>query len=228
MVAVRRSVVASNKIGDSIVPRYIGPSCRMCRREGVKLYLKGDRCYTDKCAVDKRKSAPGQHGARRAKLSDYGNQLREKQKLRRVYGILEKQFRGLFEKASVKKGKTGELLLQGLELRLDSVVYRLGLASSRNAARQIVRHNHILVNGKRLNIPSAVLKVGDKVTLVEGSRNMAPVLASLEATKREGHGAPAWLKWDGSSFTGEILAKPAREDISVPAREQMVVELYSK
>jgi len=210
------------------VARYIGPSCRMCRREGVKLYLKGDRCYTDKCAVDKRKSAPGQHGARRAKLSDYGNQLREKQKLRRVYGILEKQFRGLFEKASVKKGKTGELLLQGLELRLDSVVYRLGLASSRNAARQIVRHNHILVNGKRLNIPSAVLKVGDKVTLVEGSRNMAPVLASLEATKREGHGAPAWLKWDGSSFTGEILAKPAREDISVPAREQMVVELYSK
>jgi len=210
------------------VARYFCPSCKMGRREGVKLYLKGDRCYTDKCAVDKRKSAPGQHGARRAKLSDYGNQLREKQKLRRVYGILEKQFRGLFEKASVKKGKTGELLLQGLELRLDSVVYRLGLASSRNAARQIVRHNHILVNGKRLNIPSAVLKVGDKVTLVEGSRNMAPVLASLEATKREGHGAPAWLKWDGSSFTGEILAKPAREDISVPAREQMVVELYSK
>jgi len=200
----------------------------MCRREGVKLYLKGDRCYTDKCAVDKRKSAPGQHGARRGKLSDYGNQLREKQKLRRMYGILEKQFRGLFEKASVKKGKTGELLLQGLELRLDSVVYRLGLASSRNAARQVVRHNHILVNGKRLNIPSAVLKVGDKVTLVEGSRNMAPVLASLEATKREGHGAPAWLKWDASSFTGEILAKPAREDIVVPAREQMVVELYSK
>jgi len=210
------------------VARYIGPSCRMCRREGVKLYLKGDRCYTDKCAVDKRKSAPGQHGARRSKLSDYGNQLREKQKLRRMYGILEKQFRGLFEKASLKKGKTGELLLQGLELRLDSVVYRLGLASSRNAARQVVRHNHILVNGKRLNIPSAVLKVGDKVTLVEGSRNMAPVLASLEATKREGHGAPAWLKWDASSFTGEILAKPAREDISVPAREQMVVELYSK
>ncbi|MEY3902933.1 MAG: hypothetical protein RL189_2239 [Pseudomonadota bacterium] len=208
--------------------RYIGPSCRMCRREGVKLYLKGDRCYTDKCAVDKRKSAPGQHGARRSKLSDYGNQLREKQKLRRVYGILEKQFRGLFEKASARKGKTGELLLQGLELRLDSVVYRLGLASSRNAARQIVRHNHVLVNGKRLNIPSAILKVGDKVTLVEGSRNMAPVLASLEATKREGHGAPAWLKWDNSSFTGEILAKPAREDISVPAREQMVVELYSK
>jgi small subunit ribosomal protein S4 len=210
------------------VARYIGPSCRMCRREGVKLYLKGDRCYTDKCAVDKRKSAPGQHGARRSKLSDYGNQLREKQKLRRVYGILEKQFRGVFEKAAQRKGKTGELLLQGLELRLDSVVYRLGLASSRNGARQVVRHNHILVNGKRLNIPSAVLKVGDKVTLVEGSRNMAPVLAALESTKREGHAAPAWLKWDHSSFTGEVLAKPAREDISVPAREQMVVELYSK
>ena len=208
--------------------RYIGPSCRQCRREGVKLYLKGERCYTDKCAVDKRKTAPGQHGARRTKLSDFGTQLREKQKLKRIYGVLERQFRNVFEKAAVTKGKTGELLVQALELRLDSLVYRLGLAASRNAGRQLVRHNHILVNGRRCNIPSAGLRVGDKVTLAEKSRNMAPVLASLESTKRDGHGAPAWLKWDASSFTGEVLARPAREDVSIPVREQLVVELYSK
>jgi small subunit ribosomal protein S4 len=210
------------------VARYIGPSCRLCRREGVKLYLKGERCYTDKCAVDKRKTAPGQHGARRSKLSDYGTQLREKQKLKRIYGVLERQFRGMFEKAAQTRGKTSELLVQSLETRLDSVVHRLGLASSRNAGRQLVRHNHILVNGRRCNIPSAILKVGDKVTLAEGSRNMAPVLASLEATKRDGHGAPAWLKWEAGSFTGEVLSKPAREDVSIPVREQLVVELYSK
>ena len=208
--------------------RYLGPSCRLCRREGVKLYLKGERCYTDKCAVDKRKTAPGQHGARRSKLSDYGTQLREKQKLRRIYGMLETQFRNTFEKAAQRKGKTGEMLVQDLELRLDSVVYRLGLGSSRSAARQLVRHNHILVNGKRRNIPSSILRIGDKVTLAEGSRNVAPVLASLEAGKREGHGSPNWLKWEAGAFTGEILARPAREDISIPVREQMVVELYSK
>ena len=208
--------------------RYIGPSCRQCRREGVKLYLKGERCYTDKCAVDKRKTAPGQHGARRTKLSDFGTQLREKQKLKRIYGVLERQFRGVFEKAAATKGKTGELLVQALELRLDSLVYRLGLAASRNAGRQLVRHNHILVNGRRCNIPSAVLRVGDKVTLAEKSRSMPPVLASLESTKRDGHGAPAWLKWEASSFTGEVLARPAREDVSIPVREQLVVELYSK
>lgn len=208
--------------------RYLGPSCRLCRREGVKLYLKGERCYTDKCAVDKRKTAPGQHGARRSKLSDYGTQLREKQKLKRIYGVLERQFRGMFEKAAQGRGKTSEVLVQSLELRLDCVVYRLGLAASRNAGRQLVRHNHILVNGRRCNIPSAVLRVGDKISLAEKSRNMAPVLASLEATKREGHGAPAWLKWEAGAFTGEVIAKPAREDISIPVREQLVVELYSK
>ncbi len=208
--------------------RYLGPSCRLCRREGVKLYLKGERCYTDKCAVDKRKTAPGQHGARRTKLSDYGTQLREKQKLKRIYGVLETQFRNVFEKAAQNKGKTGELLVQSLELRLDNLVYRFGLAPSRNAARQLVRHNHIVVNGRRCNIPSAVLRVGDKVTLAEKSRNMAPVLASLEVTKREGHGAPVWLKWDAPAFTGEVIARPARDDVSIPVREQLVVELYSK
>jgi small subunit ribosomal protein S4 len=210
------------------VARYLGPKCRLCRREGVKLYLKGDRCYSDKCAIERAKPAPGQHGVRRGKLSDYGVQLREKQKLRRIYGVLEKQFRGVFEKSSLKKGKTGELLLQSMELRLDNVVYRLGLGSSRDASRQLVRHNHILVNGKRRNIPSSMLSVGDKVTLVESSRNMPPVLASLESVKREGHSVPAWLKWESGDFTGELIARPSREDISVPVREQAVVELYSK
>ncbi len=208
--------------------RYIGPSCRLCRREGVKLFLKGDRCYTDKCAVDKRKSAPGQHGARRAKLSDFGTQLREKQKLKRIYGLLEKQFRTTFEKAAQKKGKTGETLVQNLELRLDSVVFRLGLSASRNASRQLVRHNHILVNGRRCNIPSALMGSGDIVSLAEKSRSLPPVLASLEAGKREGHGIPAWLKWEASSFSGTVLTKPNRDDVALPVREQMVVELYSK
>lgn len=208
--------------------RYLGPDCRLCRREGVKLYLKGERCYTDKCAVERRKTAPGQHGARRSKLSDYGTQLREKQKLRRVYGVLENQFRSIFEKSRKHKGKTGEVLVQNLELRLDNVVYRLGMGSSRDAARQLVRHNHILVNGKRRNIPSSLLRVGDRITLAEKSRNVAPVLAALEVAKREGHGVPSWLKWEGGNFTGEILARPPREDVSLPVREQMVVELYSK
>lgn len=208
--------------------RYIGPSCRLCRREGIKLYLKSERCYTDKCPVTKRKTAPGQHGARRGKLSDYGVQLREKQKLRRMYGVLEAQFRSAFERAKKDKHKTGEVLLQGLEMRLDSVVRRLGLGGSPSSARQLVRHNHILVNGLRRNIPSAIVRVGDKVTLAEGSREISAVLASLEAAKREGHGVPSWLKWDAASFTGEVLAKPAREDISVPVQERLVVELYSK
>lgn len=208
--------------------RYTGPVCRLCRREGEKLYLKGDRCYTDKCAIDKRKSAPGQHGMIRPKLSDYGTQLREKQKLRRIYSILERQFRGIFEKASHSKGKTGEALVQGLELRLDSVVYRLGFGLSRNAARQLVRHNHVLVNGFRRNIPSAVLRVGDKIELTEASRKIPSVLAAIETAKRDGHGVPAWLKAEHASFTGTVLAIPAREDVHIPVREQLVVELYSK
>ncbi len=208
--------------------RYTGPVCRLCRREGEKLYLKGDRCYTDKCAVDKRKSAPGQHGMVRSKLSDYGVQLREKQKLRRIYSVLESQFRNIFEKASHSKGKTGEALVQSLELRLDSVVYRLGFGLSRNAARQLVRHNHVYVNGKRRNIPSSVLKVGDVVTLADSAKNVPTVLAAIETAKRDGHGVPAWLKADHAAFTGSVLSVPAREDIHIPVREQLVVELYSK
>lgn len=208
--------------------RYLGPSCRLCRREGVKLYLKGERCYSDKCAVDKRKTAPGQHGARRTKLSDYGVQLREKQKLKRIFGLLEKQFRNTFEKASHKKGKTGEVLLQSLEMRLDSIVYRCGLAPSRNAARQLVRHNHVLVNGSRCNIPSRNLSVGDKVSLSEASRSVPTVALAQEIAKRDGHGAPSWIKWDTSAWVGEVLAKPAKEDMVYPVREQLVVELYSK
>jgi small subunit ribosomal protein S4 len=210
------------------VARYIGPSCRLCRREGVKLYLKAERCYTDKCAVDKRKTAPGQHGARKTKLSEYGLQLREKQKLRRVYGILERQFERLFSVASSNRGKTGEQLVVGLEMRLDGVVFKLGLAGSRNASRQLVRHGHVFLNGSKCNIPSAVLKVGDKVELREGARSIPHVLTALDAAKRDGHGAPAWLKWDSSSWTGSVLAKPSRSDINIPVREQLVVELYSK
>jgi small subunit ribosomal protein S4 len=210
------------------VARYTGPVCRLCRREGEKLYLKGERCYTDKCAVDKRKSAPGQHGMARTKLSDFGVQLREKQKLRRIYSVLEKQFRNIFEKASHSRGKTGEKLVQNLELRLDSVVYRLGFAASRNAARQLVRHNHILVNGLRRNIPSSVLKVGDVVSLATGSQSIPAVLLSLETAKRDGHGVPAWLSANHASFSGSVVSVPAREDIHIPVREQLVVELYSK
>lgn len=211
--------------------RYSGPVCRLCRREGVKLFLKGDRCYSDKCSVERSPSAPGQHGARRGKLSDFGTQLREKQKLRRIYGVLEAQFRTFFERAdrkAVRGAKAGELLIQGLETRLDSIVYRLGMSASRAGARQLVRHNHILVNGKRRNIPSSNLRIGDKVTLAQSSQSVPPVLASLEVAKREGHGVPNWLKWDGGSFTGEVVAKPAREDVSLPVREQLIVELYSK
>jgi small subunit ribosomal protein S4 len=206
--------------------RYLGPACRLCRREGTKLFLKGERCYTDKCAVDKRKTAPGQHGARRGKLSDFGVQLREKQKLRRIFGVLERQFVGTFRKASQSRGKTGEVLLQRLEMRLDAVVFKLGIAESRNAARQLVRHNHVLLNGKRCNIPSALLKVGDKITLAEKSRSIAPVLKSLEASKREGHGCPEWLSMN--NLEGTVLAVPSKDMIQLPVKEQLIVELYSK
>lgn len=208
--------------------RYTGPQCRLCRREGLKLFLKGERCYSDKCAVDRRKTAPGQHGARRGKLSDYGVQLREKQKIRRVYGVLENQFRRVLEGAIRSRGKTGDVLVQSLEMRLDSVVLRLGLALSRSGARQMVRHNHVKVNGKTLNIPSAVVRVGDKVSIGEKTRAMPSVALAQEVAKREGHSVPSWLRWDGNSMTGEILSKPQRDEVSLPAKEQLVVELYSK
>lgn len=206
--------------------RYRGALCRICRRETEKLFLKGDRCYTEKCSVERRQYPPGQHGQRRGKLSDYGIQLREKQKVRRTYGILEKQFRIYFERAASKKGVTGELLLQLLETRLDNVVYRVGFAPNRVSARQLVTHGHFLVNGKKVNIPSFRLNVGDVIELREGSRELAIVNDSL--TKVEHRGVPSWLELDTKNFKGKVLQIPAREDIQLTAQEQLIVELYSK
>jgi len=200
----------------------------LCRREGIKLYLKGERCFSDKCAVDKRKTAPGQHGMRRTKLSDYGAQLREKQKLKRLFGLLERQFRSIFERSAGQRGKTGDLLIQNLEMRLDSVVYRLGVGINRNTARQLVRHNHVLVNGHRCNIPARVLKVGDTVSLKDASQSIPVVALALESARRDGHGVPGWLKWEHDKLTGQVVSVPAREDVHIPVKEQSVVELYSK
>lgn len=206
--------------------RYKEPVCRLCRREGTKLYLKGDRCYSDKCAVDRRAYAPGQHGQSRKKLSEYGLQLREKQKARRIYGVLEKQFRNYFAKADRQGGVTGENLLRLLERRLDNVVYRLGLASSRPEARQLVRHNHFTVNGKKVNIPSYLLRVGDEIAVCEKSRSSEKFkeLAELAAQKTP----PAWLEYDAQSLKGRVVALPNREDIDLPLEEHLIVELYSR
>ena len=207
--------------------RYKGPVCRLCRREETKLFLKGDRCYTEKCAFERRAYAPGQHGnARRRKRSDYGEQLREKQKVRRIYGILEKQFRNYYARASKMKGVTGENLLQLLERRLDNVVYRLGLACNRSEARQLTTHRHVLVNGKRVNIPSFLVKPGDEIEVREKSRPMARIADSLAGVDRRG--VPQWLELDKENFRGKVAAMPSREDISIQIREQLIVELYSK
>jgi len=209
------------------VARYLGPSCRLCRREGVQLYLKGNRCYTDKCAVEKRKTVPGQHGKQKSKLSDYGLQLREKQKLKRIYGLLERQMRRFYNNAAHSKGQTGVVFVQNLEMRLDSLVYRLGFGASRNAARELIRHNHILLNEKRCNIPSAVLKVGDKIRLTTNAQSFASVQLSVETHKRETHRLPNWVEADYSTFSGTLLSKPERETIQIPVREQLVVEFCS-
>jgi small subunit ribosomal protein S4 len=208
------------------VARYTGPQCRLCRRETVKLFLKGDRCFTEKCAVERRQYPPGQHGQRRSKLSDYGVQLREKQKVRNTYGVLEKQFRNCFYAAERKKGVTGEVLLQMMETRLDNVAYRMGLTPNRNSARQLVRHGHFLVNGKEVNIPSCSISVGDVVEVKEASRNVGIIADSL--SKAEQRGVPSWLEVDFQNFKGKVLELPAREDIQIPAQEQLIVELYSK
>ncbi len=208
--------------------RYIGPSCRLCRREGTKLYLKGDRCFTDKCPVEKKKTPPGQHGTKRTKLSDYGVQLREKQKLKRYYAMQEKQFRSTFNKVASRKGKTGDLLLQSLELRLDSVLRKMGVGVSQNSARQIATHNHVLINGKRCNIPSRLLKVGDKITFKNSILSIPSVVGALETAKKENHSVPAWLNWDIHNLSAEVVAIPQRDEIHIPVREQLVVELYSK
>ncbi len=207
--------------------RYREAVCRLCRREGVKLFLKGQRCLTDKCEIEKRNFAPGQHGkSRRPKIVGYGLQLREKQKLRRLYGILEDQFRSYFEKAARMKGITGENLLLMLERRLDNAVYRLGLASSRAAARQLVRHGHIQVSGRKVNIPSFAVVPGQEIVLRESSRTNAAVLRSLDLSG--GRNIPPWLQFDREGFKAKVISLPKREDVNFPIQEQMVVELYSK
>ncbi len=206
--------------------RYSGPQCRICRRETEKLFLKGDRCYTEKCAVERRQYPPGQHGQRRGKLSDYGVQLREKQKVRNMYGVLEKQFRRYFHNAEKKKGVTGEQLLQNLETRLDNIAYRMGFAPNRSSARQLVIHGHFLVNGKKVSVPSFILKAGDLVEVREPSREIGLIKDSL--SRVEQRGIPSWVEIDFQNFKGKILQIPAREDIQLPAQEQLIVELYSK
>jgi small subunit ribosomal protein S4 len=207
--------------------RYIGPVCRLCRREAMKLFLKGERCYSEKCAIEKRNFPPGQHGkTRKAKLAGYGLQLREKQKVKRIYGVLEDQFRQYFEQAERMRGITGETLLQLLERRLDNVAYRLGLATSRAQARQLVRHGHLTVNGRKVNIPSFSVKPGDMVAVRASSQKVPAVVHALEEVK--GRGVPEWLSFDPNAFSAKISSIPTREQINLPVQEQLIVELYSK
>jgi len=206
---------------------YHDARCRLCRREGQKLFLKGSRCFTDKCAIERRGYAPGEHGkSRRVKETNYGQQLREKQKARRIYGLLERQFRHYFSKAAVTKGVTGEALLQMLERRLDNVVFRLGFAPSRSAARQLVRHGHFQVNNRNVDIPSYLVGAGDEVQVRERSRKLAVVLTSMEA--RKGQGVPEWMELSPEKMSGRVLNIPTRQAIPVPINEQLIVELYSK
>lgn len=204
--------------------RYTGPSCRLCRREGQKMYLKGDRCYSDKCAVDRRNGVPGQHGQRRQKISGYGVQLREKQKVKRYYGLIESQFRRTYDRAERMQGKAGENLLQLLELRFDNVVYRMGMAASRKEARQLVAHGHFRLNGKKADIPSMTLKMGDKIEVRERSKSSAKF---KEFTEKD-YTAPQWLSIDAEKMTGTITALPARDDIDLPIEEHLIIELYSR
>ena len=206
--------------------RYTDAVCRLCRREGQKLFLKGDRCYTDKCAADRRAYPPGQHGQGRAKASEYGSQLREKQKAKRYYGILERQFRGYFEMAQKRRGKTGENLLSILESRLDNTVYRLGFAMSRAEARQLVTHGHFLVNGKKVNIPSFLVRPGMVISIKDKSRGLDKIKSVIEANAFRP--PPKWLDYDATAQQARVVAAPAREDIDMPIEEQLIVELYSK
>jgi small subunit ribosomal protein S4 len=208
------------------VARYSDPVCRLCRREGMKLFLKGDRCFKDKCAIERRNYAPGQHGRRRSKVLGYGLQLREKQKVKRIYGILEKQFRLYFKEAARRGGITGENLLRQLELRLDNVVYSLGFSSSRAQARQLVRHGHVEVNGRKLNIPSYQVRKGDSIQVREKSRKNDQVRQAVETAA--GRGVPAWLQLNAEQFQGSVIDLPKREDIRLPIQENLIVELYSK
>ncbi|KPK32552.1 MAG: 30S ribosomal protein S4 [Nitrospira bacterium SG8_35_1] len=206
--------------------RYRDALCRLCRRESEKLFLKGDRCYTDKCAVERRKYPPGQHGQRRRKFSDYALQLREKQKAKETYGVLEKQFKRYFYMADKRTGVTGDNLLQLLERRLDNVVYRLGLASNRRQARQLVLHGHINLNGRRVNIPSCLVRPGDIVSIMEGSKKLHIIEENV--SKIEHRGLPGWVEMDVNTLSGKVLHNPARDEIMLPVQEQLIVELYSK
>ena len=206
--------------------RYTKSVCRLCRRENLKLFLKGERCYTEKCAIDRRSYAPGQHGQDRKKFSEYGTQLREKQKVKRLYGILENQFRNTFKEADRQKGITGEILLSLLERRLDNTVYRLGFANSRNEARQLVRHSHFLVNQSKVNIPSYLVKPGNVIELREKSKKIVRILEALEGVARRG--VPQWLELDKEQLKGSVKGLPTREEITIPIQEKLIVELYSK
>lgn len=208
--------------------RYTESACRICRSEGIKLFLKGDRCYSDKCAFERRGYAPGEHGQMRVrkKKSDYGVQLREKQKLKRMFGLMEKQFRGYFVKAERGKGVTGTKLLILLERRFDNMVYRMGFANSRDEARQLVRHGHFLVNGKKVDIPSYLIKIGDKIQVREKSRNVTRILEAMDTVARRG--VPQWLEIDRDTFSGVVKMMPNRDELTMPIQEQMVVEFYSK
>jgi len=208
------------------VARYRASVCRLCRREGLKLFLKGERCYTDKCAIERRNYPPGEHGQGRVKFSEYSLQLREKQKLKRMYRLLEGQFRRLFERADRMRGITGETLMILLERRLDNMIYRLGFANSRAEARQLVRHGHFLVNDRKVDIPSALVKPGDVVTVRDRSRKVVRIQEALELSQRRG--VPEWLEVDRPNFTCRIRALPARNDLTMPINEKLVVELYSK
>jgi small subunit ribosomal protein S4 len=220
MVADRR------RGGGCKVARYIGALCRICRREGEKLFLKGDRCYTEKCAIERRKYPPGQHGQGFRKLSDYGIQLREKQKARKMYGLLERQFRKYFHEAERKKGITGEVLLQLIEGRLDTIVFRMGFSPNRRRARQLIGHGHVLVNGREVNLPSFAVKGGDEVEIKQSSREMPEIVDSM--AKSEHRGIPAWVEVDAANFRGKVLHIPSRDEMQLPVQEQLIVELYSK
>ena len=206
--------------------KYSGPVCRLCRREGEKLFLKGSRCMTEKCAIERRSYPPGQHGQARQRTSDYSLQLREKQKLKRIYGLQECQFRGIFERAERQTGVTGDTLLRLLECRLDNVVYRLGFGASRKEARQLVNHGHMMINGRKVKAPGALVKAGDAIEVRQKSREMLPIQGALAAV--DGRGIPEWLELDRGAFKGMIRSLPTKEHIVLPVNEQMVVELYSR
>ena len=206
--------------------KYNGPVCRFCRREGEKLFIKGDRCYTEKCAFNRRGFAPGQHGQKRTKLSEFGAQLREKQKVKRVYGLLERPFRNIFKKAAQMRGVTAEIFFRKLELRLDNVVFRMGFASTRQEGKQIVRHNHILINGKRVNLPGLQVKVGDIITVSSKSTSMGRFASAAEQFKRRP--VLPWVEVDHGKFAGKIIAQPQRDDLGLNVKERLIVELYSK